>query len=193
MASQKPQSSRILSAAGSEITPAKKVSSCTPCVGSSVGSGSIMMWRTPRPSRRRWRSIPHCASALAHPVQIRSPHRILKPRQCRLRSQSRPIDRLTADKELLGRGLGQSRGIVAVRIPAGDRVQALAHQIPDRVFDLARLPSAYDAAPQALRQTQSLVAGLQQNRPTVATAVSLVEPCIAHLRKPSREVARVTE
>jgi hypothetical protein len=112
---------------------------------------------------------------LAHPVQIRTPHRILKPRQCRLRGQRRPTDRVTSDQQLLDRILGQSRGIVAVWIPAGDRLQALAHQIPDRVFDLARLPSVHDAARQALRQTQPLVAGLQQNCSTIGTAVALVE------------------
>jgi hypothetical protein len=47
--------------------------------------------------------------------------------------------------------------------------------VADGVFDRARLPSVRDATRQALGQTQPVVAGLQQDRPAIGTAMALVE------------------
>jgi hypothetical protein len=51
----------------------------------------------------------------------------------------------------------------------------LAHQIPDRMADLARLTPVIDAADQRLGQPKATVARLQQKRSAIGTGVLLVK------------------
>jgi hypothetical protein len=69
----------------------------------------------------------------AHSVQIRPARNILKTRQCRLRGKRCATQRIASDQKLLDRVLGQPRSVIAVSVPAGDPIQPLPHQIPDRV------------------------------------------------------------
>ena len=80
-----------------------------------------------------------------HPVQIRPIHRVLKARERRLRSQLLALDRVATTQQLLDRIAPQPARIIAIRVTAGDRIQPLAHQFPDRVADLARLTPVIDA------------------------------------------------
>lgn len=111
-----------------------------------------------------------------HPVQIRPTDRVLKARQGWLRSQRFARHRVAIAQQLLDRVATQPACIIGVRITAGNRVQALAHQIPKRVLDLARLTSISEAAYQRLGQPQSPVARLQQDRTAVGTGMLLVKP-----------------
>jgi hypothetical protein len=49
------------------------------------------------------------------------------------------------------------------------------HQLADRVTDLAVLPTVFDALDQSLGQSKPPIGRLQQDRPTIRTAVPLVE------------------
>ena len=110
-----------------------------------------------------------------HPVQIRPIQRVLKARERRLRGQLLTLDRIATTEQLADRIGSQSARIVAIRITAGDGIQPLAHQIPDRVADLARLASVIDAADQRLGQPEPPIAGLQQDRSAVGTGMVLVK------------------
>ena len=110
-----------------------------------------------------------------HSIQIRPIKGILEARERRLRSQILTLDRIATTQQLLDRVGAQSPGIIAIRITAGDGIQPLAHQIPDRMTDLARLASVIDAADQCLGQPEPPIAGLQQDRTAVGTGVLLVK------------------
>ena len=110
-----------------------------------------------------------------HPVQIRPIKSVLEARERRLRSQILTLDRIATTQQLLDGVGAQSPGIIAIRITAGDGVQPLAHQIPDRVPDLARLASVIDAADQSIGQSEPPIAGLQQDRTAIGTGVLLVK------------------
>ena len=95
--------------------------------------------------------------------------------------------RISTDQQLLDRVLGQASGIIAVDVAAGDPEQSLSDQVPDRMLDLARLPTVTDAGRQSLRQPQPLVARLQQNCPAVGAAVLLVE---LHHHRAAKQVGK---
>jgi hypothetical protein len=110
-----------------------------------------------------------------HPVHIRPIERVLEARERGLRGQVFTPDGIATTQQLLN-GIGtQSAGIVTIRITAGDGIQPLAQQIPDRVLDLARLASVIDAADQRLGQPEPSVAGLKQDRAAVETGMVLVK------------------
>src|ERR1039457_1847754 len=110
-----------------------------------------------------------------HPVQIRPLKGVLEARQGRLRGQVLAIDRVAITEQLLDRIRSQSARIIGIRVAARNRIQTLAHQIPDRMADLARLASVIDAADQRLGQTEATVARLQQDRSAIGTGVFLIK------------------
>jgi hypothetical protein len=110
-----------------------------------------------------------------HPVQIRTIKSVLEPRERGLRGQVLTLERIATTQQLLDGVGAQSAGIVAIRITAGDGIQALAHQIPDRMTDLARLASVIDPTDQCLGQSETPIAGLQQHRATVGTGMVLIK------------------
>jgi hypothetical protein len=110
-----------------------------------------------------------------HSVQIRTIKRILEARERRLRSKILTPDGIATTQKLLDRVGAQTAGIVAIRIAASDGIQPLAHQITDRVPDLARLASVIDAADQRLGQPEPPIARLQKDRATVGTGMFLVK------------------
>ena len=75
----------------------------------------------------------------------------------------------------MNRVSAESAGIVTIRIPAGDRVQALPNQIVDRMPNFARLAPVSEASDQCLSQPQSTIAGLQQNSTAIRARVILVK------------------
>jgi hypothetical protein len=122
-----------------------------------------------------------------HSIQIRPIERVLKTREGELRGQVLTLDRITTTEQLLDRIASQSAGIVAVQITAYDRIQPLAHQITDRVPDLARLASVIDAVDQCIGQTQPPIAGLKQDRSALGTGVVLVKLCDHRLARQIRK------
>jgi hypothetical protein len=110
-----------------------------------------------------------------HAIQIRPIERVLEARERGLRGQVFTPDRIATTQQLLNGVGAQSPGIVTIRITAGDGIQPLAHQVPDRVLDLARLASIIDAADQCLGQPEPSIAGLQQERAAVGTGMVLVK------------------
>ncbi len=122
-----------------------------------------------------------------HPVQIRPIKRVLEARERRLRSQVLATDWVAATEQLLDRISSQSARIIAIRVAAGNRIQALAHQMTDRVADLAGLASVIDAVDQCFGQPQSAVAGLKQDGAAVGTGVLLVKLCD---NRPARQIRK---
>ena len=89
-------------------------------------------------------------TARPEPIQVGAAHRILEPRQRRLRAQGRAGERIAVEQQLVDRIVGQPGGVVAVGVAAGQPEHALPQQIAERVRDLARLPPvAEGAAPSA--------------------------------------------
>ena len=117
---------------------------------------------------------------LTHPIQLRAPRCILKARERGLGRQRRPRDRIAIEQELVDRVLGKPRRISPVGVPAGDPVEPLAQQVPHRVLDLAALAPIYQTPGQPPTQIQPGIAGLQQDRPAVGTAVPFVK--LSHQR-----------
>jgi hypothetical protein len=126
-------------------------------------------------NRRRWRSITVSASAI--PIRYKSArsNAFSKRESVGCDAKSSPLDRIATTQQLADRIGVQSPRIIAIWITAGDGVQPLAHQIPDRVPDLARLASVIDATDQRLGQPQLPIASLKQDRPTVGTGMFLVK------------------
>src|SRR5271154_5267135 len=124
--------------------------------------------------RRRCRSM--TASANAIPIRYRSARSTeFSKRERRLRGQPLTLHRIATAEHLLDRIRSQPARIVRIRVAAADRIQALAHQITDRVADLTRLASLINRADQRLGQTQPPVARLQQDRSAIGTGVLLVK------------------
>ena len=125
-----------------------------------------------------------------HPVQVRPIQRVLKPRQRRLRRQILSTNRIPITEQLLDRVRSQAARIIAIRVAAGDRIQALARQVADCVTDLARLASVIDAADQRRGETEPPIARVQQDRSAVRTGVRLVKlrdhRSVAQIRKQDR-------
>jgi hypothetical protein len=118
-----------------------------------------------------------------HVAQLRPAHRVLEPRQGRLRGQGRPGDRIALDQQLVDRVVGQARGVVAVGVATHQPEDALADQLEGLMPDLARLALVDQTAGQLLGQSQVGIDALQQNRATVRTGVRLVEAGHDRLRK----------
>src|ERR1022692_41363 len=128
----------------------------------------------PRPKRFRCRSITHSASAtpIRYSEATSTAFSNLDSVGCEASAApltgSRPTRRFWI-------GSSASRAASLPSVTTGNRIQPLAHQIGDRVIDLARLPPIHDAVGQTLRQTQPIIASLQQNRSAIGTAVALVK------------------
>ncbi len=112
-----------------------------------------------------------------HPVERAGIQCILEPRERRLRGQLLATDRVATTEQLLDRVTAQSARIVPIRVAARDGIQALAHQLTDRMLNLVRLAPIIDSADQRLGQAESTIARLQQDRTAIGAAVLLVKLC----------------
>ena len=95
---------------------------------------------------------------------------VLEARERRLGGESRPAERIAIEQELVDRILGQSAGIVAVFVAAGDPVQALPHQPDQLVPDLAGLPPVGQMAA-SCRVSPRRLERLEQDRPAIRRVV----------------------
>ena len=127
-----------------------------------------------------------------HPIQLRAPCRILKARERRLGGEHCSADRIAIDQELVDRIIPEPRGIVPIRVAAGDPKEPLPQQIPHRVLYLAFLAAIDQARGQPLRQSQRRIAGLQQDRPAVRAAMALIELSPQWLGKQIRKQDRLS-
>ena len=87
----------------------------------------------------------------ARQIERLPPHGVLEPGERRLGGQVGTGERIALEQQLVHRILGQARGVVAVGVAAGDPVDALPHQLDQRVVDLAGLPRIAQAARPAAR------------------------------------------
>lgn len=111
----------------------------------------------------------------SHAHQGLGPKGILKARERRLRGQRLAADRIALEQQLVHRIGTETGGIVAVLVAAGDRKDALAHQILKRVNDFARLARIGNARRDRARQAETLITGFEQQRTAIGAAVGLVE------------------
>jgi hypothetical protein len=112
----------------------------------------------------------------SEPIQVRSAHGVLEPRQRGLRPQGGAVERIALEQHLVDRVVDQPGGIVAVGVATGQPEDTLPHQIPERVRDLAGLAPIANGAGQAPGQPELIVGQLQQQGAAVGAGVGLVEP-----------------
>jgi hypothetical protein len=122
--------------------------------------------------------------AHARQVERVPPHSVLEAGERRLRGQRRSRQRIAPEQERVDRVLGQSRGVVAVGVAAGDPVDAPPHQLDQLVLDLAGLPRVGQAGRQPPGHHQAVVERLEQHRPPIRTGVGLAELAHDRLRQP---------
>src|ERR1700692_3644541 len=72
------------------------------------------------------------------PEQNQPITRVLEARERRLQSEILATERVAITEEFLDRVGSQSARFIVSRIAEGNRIQTLAHQIADRMADLAR-------------------------------------------------------
>ena len=75
---------------------------------------------------------------VCHAVEHAAVDRVLQPRQRRQRGQRLTRHRIPANQQLVDRVVGETLGVVAVRMTAGDAEEALAEQVRQRVPNLVR-------------------------------------------------------
>jgi hypothetical protein len=63
-----------------------------------------------------------------HVAQLRPAHRVLEPREGRLRGQGRAGERIAVEQQLVDRVVGQPGGVVAVGVATGDPQHPLPEQ-----------------------------------------------------------------
>jgi len=90
-------------------------------------------------------------------------------------SERRAGERIAVQQQLVDRIVGQSGGVVAVGVATGQAEHALAHQVAQRVGNLARLPPVAEGAGHLRRQRQPVVDQLQQEGAAVGAGVRLIE------------------
>lgn len=134
------------------------------------------MSRTLSPRRSRWQSSTASASAVPSRIEIGAAYGVLEPRQRRLRTQGRAVERIALEQQLVDRVVGQPRGVVAVGVATGQPEDALPQQIPERVRHLAGLATVAKGAGQAPGQAEPIVDRLEQHGAAVGTGLGLVEP-----------------
>jgi hypothetical protein len=166
----------------------KKVNSCWPCVGSSVGSKSIVMRRAPPLAPGPLLRDHEVGERMPQPSQHQRGDGILEARQRGLRGQRRAGERIAIQQQLVHRIVGQAGGIVAIGVATDEPEDALLHQLEELVLDLAGLPRIPQAAGDGGGHPEPPIDGLEQHPPAVRTGMLGVEPRYDKLVELEREL-----
>jgi hypothetical protein len=109
-------------------------------------------------------------------IQRSRAHRILKPRQGRLRRQGRAGHRIAAHRQVVQRIVRQPGRVVRILVPTGQADDPLPQQVPHRVSDLVRVPTVEQTEGHAIGPLEMLVQRLEQHRPAIRAGRGLIEP-----------------
>jgi hypothetical protein len=109
---------------------------------------------------------------------------VLEPRERGLGGERIAVQRIAIEQELVNGIVREPSAVVGVGVAARQREEPLAHQLLDRVLDLARLAPIDEAGGKSGREAELLVDRLEQHGPAVGAAVRGIEARDDRLPKP---------
>ncbi len=103
-------------------------------------------------------------------------HGVLESGEGRLGRQGVTIDRMTIDEQFMDRVVGETRGVVGVRVTAGDGVDTLPEELHHLMLDFPRLSIVRKRDGEPLGQSETGIGCLEKHGAAVGAAVMLIEP-----------------
>jgi hypothetical protein len=83
---------------------------------------------------------------------------------------------MTIGEQLVDRIIGETSGVVGIRVTAGDGIDTLPEELHHLMLDLPRLSIIRQTGDQPLGQPETGIGGFEQLGAAVGAAVMLIEP-----------------